>query len=208
MADYFRVRGHGDDDCMKLVDDHDLRHLHPPRRHTIGASSEPYGAATVEVRHAATQALVNVVSTHTTNHVLVTGLTPDTEYIYTILLNGEEWAAGERRDWVAADDGAQGLQRCGRVYTNRFRTHPQSTRKPMQEIKIKFRNQRRVFLHSETVGFCLNDVPFTTQTRLHFDVILPLWGRRGTAAFLCHPAAAHRSGDRPPHGAPWALGPE
>jgi hypothetical protein len=23
------------------------------------------------------------------------------------------------------------------------------------------------------------DVPFTTQTRLHFDVILPLWGRRG-----------------------------
>jgi len=24
-----------------------------------------------------------------------------------------------------------------------------------------------------------HDVPFTTQTRLHFDVILPLWGRRG-----------------------------
>jgi hypothetical protein len=23
------------------------------------------------------------------------------------------------------------------------------------------------------------DVPFTTQTRLSFDVILPLWGRRG-----------------------------
>ena len=23
------------------------------------------------------------------------------------------------------------------------------------------------------------DIPFTTQTRLHFDVILPLWGRRG-----------------------------
>jgi hypothetical protein len=24
-----------------------------------------------------------------------------------------------------------------------------------------------------------HNVPFTTQTRLHFDVILPLWGRRG-----------------------------
>jgi hypothetical protein len=34
-------------------------------------------------------------------------------------------------------------------------------------------------LLGETVPFCTNDVPFTTQTRLHFDVILPLWGRRG-----------------------------
>ena len=24
-----------------------------------------------------------------------------------------------------------------------------------------------------------HDVPFTTQTRLNFDVIFPLWGRRG-----------------------------
>ena len=31
-----------------------------------------------------------------------------------------------------------------------------STRKPMQEIKIRFMDQRRVFSHSETVGFCLN----------------------------------------------------
>ena len=29
------------------------------------------------------------------------------------------------------------------------------------------------------VGQRGHDVPFTTQTRLHFDVILPLWGRRG-----------------------------
>ena len=35
-------------------------------------------------------------------------------------------------------------------------------------------------LHLElTVNVQLEDVPFTTQTRLHFDVILPLWGRRG-----------------------------
>src|SRR5713101_5460292 len=30
-----------------------------------------------------------------------------------------------------------------------------------------------------TVGFRTADVPFTTQTRLIFDVVLPLWGPRG-----------------------------
>ena len=29
-----------------------------------------------------------------------------------------------------------------------------STKKPIQEIKIRFMGQRRVFLLSETVGFC------------------------------------------------------
>ena len=123
-AFYFRIRGSGDDGQWKLVDDHALAHLHPPRRQTVGASSEPYGEATVTVRHAATQALVNVVRTSTTNHVLVTGLMPDTEYLYTITINGEEWAVGERRDWVAAANGTQGLRLSGRSYTNRFRTHP------------------------------------------------------------------------------------
>ena len=98
-AFYFRrIRGTGDDGQLKLVDDHDLARLHPPRRQTVGASSEPYGEATVEVHNAATNDLVNVVRTSTTNHVLVTGLTPDTEYVYKITINGEEWAAGERRD--------------------------------------------------------------------------------------------------------------
>ena len=123
-AFYFRIRGAGDDGQLKLVDDHDLARLHPPRRQTVGASSEPYGEATVEVHNAATNDLVNVVRTSTTNHVLVTGLTPDTEYLYKITINGEEWAAGERRDWVAADNGIQGLRPGGRSYTNHFRTHP------------------------------------------------------------------------------------
>jgi hypothetical protein len=30
-----------------------------------------------------------------------------------------------------------------------------------------------------TVGFRTADVPVATQIRLSFDVILPLWGRRG-----------------------------
>jgi hypothetical protein len=33
----------------KLVDDHDLRHVHPPRRESIGARSDPYGPARVNV---------------------------------------------------------------------------------------------------------------------------------------------------------------
>ena len=31
-----------------------------------------------------------------------------------------------------------------------------SIRKPIQEIKIRFMDQRTVFLQGETVGFCLN----------------------------------------------------
>lgn len=123
-AFYFRIRGSGDDGQLKLVDDHDLAHIHPPRHQTIGASSEPYGGAIVEVRDAATNEPVTAVRTSTTNHVLVTGLTPDTEYLYKITVNGEEWAAGERRDWVAADGDTQGLRPSGRSYANRFRTHP------------------------------------------------------------------------------------
>jgi len=40
-----------------------------------------------------------------------------------VLVNGEEWATGERRDWVADAEG-QGLKLSGRGYDNRFRTHP------------------------------------------------------------------------------------
>ena len=69
------------------------RHIHPPRHQTIGARSEPYGEAIVEVYDAATKERVNVVETSTANHVLVSGLLPDTAYRYKITINGEEWAA-------------------------------------------------------------------------------------------------------------------
>ena len=39
-AFYFRVNSSGQ---MKLVDDDELRHVHPPRKDTIGARSAPYG---------------------------------------------------------------------------------------------------------------------------------------------------------------------
>ena len=123
-AFFFKVKGKSDDQRFKLVDDNDLDHIHPPRHQTIGASSEPFGEAVVEVRNAVSGELVGGAMTSEANHVLVTGLLPDTEYTYKITINGEEWAAGERRDWVARDEENQGLEKSGRVYNNRFRTHP------------------------------------------------------------------------------------
>ncbi len=119
---YFRVRSRRNGDEWKLVDDSDLDHVHPPRRESIGARSEPFGAARVEVFDAAGN-LVGFAETTTTNHAWVTGLQPDTEYTYRVIVGGEEWAAGERRDWVVDAEG-QGLKLNGRHYDNRFRTHP------------------------------------------------------------------------------------
>lgn len=119
---YFRVRSRAGGDEWKLVGDSDLDHVHPPRRETIGARSDPYGKARVEVYDAA-GALVSFAETLDTNHVWVTGLAPDTEYRYRVWVNGEPWAEGERRDWSALPD-AQGLLRNGKHYDNRFRTQP------------------------------------------------------------------------------------
>ena len=51
-AFFFKIKGKSDDQRFKLVDDGDLKHLNPPRHQTIGASSEPFGVAVVEVRDA------------------------------------------------------------------------------------------------------------------------------------------------------------
>lgn len=119
---YFRVRGRAGDD-FKLVDDSDLDHVHPPRKDTVGARSQPYGRARVEVFDT-TGKLVAFAETATHNHAWLTGLEPDTEYTYRVLIEGEEWAAGERRDWIIDERGRGGLRPNGRSYENRFRTHP------------------------------------------------------------------------------------
>jgi tartrate-resistant acid phosphatase type 5 len=92
-AFYFRIKGKSDEGRFKLVDDRDLASIHPPRQQTVGASSAPYGHVVVEVHEVATGQLANVAETETANHVLVTGLLPDTEYTYKITVNAEEWAA-------------------------------------------------------------------------------------------------------------------
>ncbi|HZS04057.1 MAG TPA: metallophosphoesterase [Blastocatellia bacterium] len=129
---YFRVQGQAPDGHCKLVDDSNLRHVHPPRRETIGARSEPYGNARVEVFDDA-GGLAAFAEVTTANHAWVTGLSPDTEYTYRVIVNGEEWAAGERRDWRDGPLG-WGLYRSGRGYQNRFRTHPH----PEQSAPLTF----------------------------------------------------------------------
>jgi len=124
-AFYFKTRKRGQ---WKLVDDHDLRHVHPPRRESIGARSDPYGPARVNVYHEATGSLVATSFTEATNHCWIAGLAPDTDYRYEVVVKGEQWGADERWDWVRADQ--QGLVQRGGRYINRFRTHPDPAVEP------------------------------------------------------------------------------
>jgi tartrate-resistant acid phosphatase type 5 len=121
---FFRIKDKRGD--FKLVDDSDLDRVHPPRRQTIGAHSEPYGDAVVEVRETATGEVAAVAATSLTNYVRITGLTADTEYSYRVMVNGEPWAEGELFDWVV-EHGAGGLAPVGGRYDNRFRTHAHPT---------------------------------------------------------------------------------
>ena len=132
---YFRVRGKVDDQHWKLVDDSDLKHLHPPRFECMGSRSTPYGHARVEI-HDAAGTFVAAAETSTSNHTWVTGLQPDTTYTYRVLVNDEVWAEGPRRDWVQ-DGTRQGLYRDEtnpRSYTNEFRTFPA----PDQAVPLAF----------------------------------------------------------------------
>ena len=119
-AFYFRTNSKGH---WKIVDDDDLKYVHPPRKDSIGAQSAPYGPARVEVYDRA-GALASVSKTETCNHCWVTGLAPDTEYTYKVLVKGEEWATGERWDWSPEH---KALVQNGGRYDNSFRTNPDPT---------------------------------------------------------------------------------
>jgi hypothetical protein len=121
-AFYFRTKTRGG---WKLVEDRDLRHVHPPRRDSIGARSAAYGAARVNV-YAMTGALVATAVTETANFSWVSGLQPDTPYRYEVLVNGESWGQGERWDWTPGAE--QGFVQAGGHYVNEFRTHPDPAR--------------------------------------------------------------------------------
>ena len=124
-AFYFKTRSRGQ---WKLVDDRDLRHVHPPRHESIGARSDPYGPARVNVYDDATGSLVATSFTETTNNCWITGLTPDTEYRYEVVVKNEPWAIDERWDWVRGNE--QRLVQQGGRYVNRFRTHPDPALEP------------------------------------------------------------------------------
>ena len=119
-AFYFRTNSKGH---WKIIDDAELKYVHPPRKDSIGAKSAPYGPARVEVYDRA-GAMVSVAKTETCNHVWVTGLATDTEYTYKVFVKGAEWATGERWDWSAEH---RALVQNGGRYDNRFRTNPDAT---------------------------------------------------------------------------------
>jgi tartrate-resistant acid phosphatase type 5 len=117
-AFYFKTRTKH---TWKLIDDSDLRYVHPPRRESIGARSDSYGPARVNV-YDTSGALAGTAATETTNFCWIPNLEPDTEYRYEIIVKDETWGEGERWDWTPGE--TQGLVQRGGVYVNRFRTHP------------------------------------------------------------------------------------
>jgi tartrate-resistant acid phosphatase type 5 len=123
-AFYFKTRTHKH---WKLVDDRDLRYVHPPRQESIGARSSPYGPARVNVYDQA-GALAATAATDTTNFCWVNGLTADTTYRYEVLVHDEIWGEDERWDWVPGE--SQGLIQNGGRYTNEFRTFPDPAAEP------------------------------------------------------------------------------
>jgi hypothetical protein len=127
-AFYFRTSSGGADDEMKLVEDKDLKHVFPPRKTSIGRSSQSYGNAVVSVTAADGSFAVDVAVSkeENRNHAWVHGLRPDTKYTYEVRVNGEVWAGGPRRDWVI-EKGLRGFRRTAAQYENRFRTFPDPT---------------------------------------------------------------------------------
>jgi tartrate-resistant acid phosphatase type 5 len=116
-AFYFRTSTRGK---SKIVDDDDLKYVHPPRKDSIGAQSAPYGPARVEIYNCA-GTIVGMAKTEVANHCWVPGLMPDTEYTYKVFVKDHEWGAGERWDWSASD---RALIQAGNRYDNRFCTTP------------------------------------------------------------------------------------
>lgn len=75
-AFYFKTRSR---QTWQIVEDRDLRYVHPPRRESIGARSAPYGPARVNV-YSMSGALAATAFTETTNFCWITGLAADTRY--------------------------------------------------------------------------------------------------------------------------------
>jgi tartrate-resistant acid phosphatase type 5 len=116
---YFR-RGDSPYGEWRIVDDEELAAVAAePRSETIGAGSEPFGRAVVEVERDGR--VVARAETDERNHLWIDGLEPDTEYRYRVHVDGRPWAAGELRDWSVE---RATLVEAGGRYDNRFRTFP------------------------------------------------------------------------------------
>jgi hypothetical protein len=112
---YFR-RGDSPYGEWRVVDDEELP---SGRTETIGAGSEPFGHAVVEVER--NGEVVASAETDERNHVWLDDLEPDTEYRYRVTVDGRPWGEGELLDW-SVDEAT--LVDAGSRYDNRFRTFP------------------------------------------------------------------------------------
>ena len=121
----FWFRRLDEDQRWGIVDDEQLEEV-AGRRTCIGSGAEPFGDARVEVLDCRGDVVASAETGERT-WVWVEGLAPDTEYRYRVLVEGAQWAAGERWDWVPADRGGYDLAPAGRSYDLRFRTAPAPT---------------------------------------------------------------------------------
>jgi tartrate-resistant acid phosphatase type 5 len=110
-----------EDGRLRLVDQDEVDELDGGRTESIGARSEPYGAAVVEACDTEGRVVARA-ATDEVNHAWLHGLEPDTEYRYRVAVDGRPWAEGPRRDWDA--EGRRSLGPPARRYDCRFRTHP------------------------------------------------------------------------------------
>jgi tartrate-resistant acid phosphatase type 5 len=123
---FFEVEQEDDAEEWELLDDEKLLNR-IGRKQSIGESAEVYAPrATVFVTEVGTGATQEVM-VGASNHAVVHGLKPDTEYTYRVVISetsGEqrEWAAGPLHDWVIVDGESQ--MRTGGHYDNLFRTFP------------------------------------------------------------------------------------
>ena len=112
----------GEHERWQIVDDEQLTE-HVGRSTCIGSSAEPFGDATVQVMDQ-NGSIVAEASTSDATWVWVDGLAPDTDYRYRITIDGAEWAAGERWDWIPDARGGYDLAPSGLSYDLHFRTWP------------------------------------------------------------------------------------
>src|SRR4051794_20314697 len=104
----------GPEQRWQIPDDEQLGHC---GRHTcIGSSAEPFGPAAVRVVRDGGDGEIVVAEASTSERTWawLEGLEPDTDYRYRVEVGGQEWAAGERWDWVPSARGGYDLAPAGR----------------------------------------------------------------------------------------------